>query len=221
LFCALQNHQVLSSLPPLPEGGEVDGRIVVTDDSQESSLPESEAAESQKSPGSSEKETESEQHSDSSHSISPPPATSTNGCKRKRDNVDDSSTPSFPTQLPKNLPRRKKAPSTPSPTLVLLARKLLFFVFVYLFMSYGTLIFCSVAILTGLPKGQRKRNPRFMEQLLRAIPTPWFFQKKTVLLRKLRLPQNIAQKRQLPCPAPERLQRRKLELGLVALKKLL
>ncbi|KAM0839158.1 hypothetical protein ACQ4PT_060502 [Festuca glaucescens] len=84
-----RDHQILSSLPPLPEGGEVDGRIVVTDESQESSLPESEAAESQKSVGSSEKGTESEQQSESSHSISPPPATSP-GRKRKRDEVEDS-----------------------------------------------------------------------------------------------------------------------------------
>ncbi|KAM0884451.1 hypothetical protein ACQ4PT_030973 [Festuca glaucescens] len=43
------NHQSLSSLPPLPEGGDVDERAVVNDDSQESSVPESEPAESQKS----------------------------------------------------------------------------------------------------------------------------------------------------------------------------
>ncbi|KAK1692138.1 hypothetical protein QYE76_008835 [Lolium multiflorum] len=85
-----EGHQILSSLPSLPEGGEVDGRVVVTDDSQESSLPESEAVESQKSAGSSEKETESEQHSESAHSISPPLATSPDGRKRKRDNVEDS-----------------------------------------------------------------------------------------------------------------------------------
>ncbi|KAM0885795.1 hypothetical protein ACQ4PT_030102 [Festuca glaucescens] len=84
-----RDHQILSSLPPLPEGGEVDGRIVVTDESQESSLPESEAAESQKSAGSSEKETGSEQQSESSHFISPPPATSP-GRKRKRNEVEDS-----------------------------------------------------------------------------------------------------------------------------------
>jgi hypothetical protein len=90
LFCTLQDHQILSSLPPLPEGGEVDGRVVVTDDSQESSLPESEAVESQRSVGSSEKETESEQHSKSAHSISPPLATSPDGRKRKRDNDEDS-----------------------------------------------------------------------------------------------------------------------------------
>jgi hypothetical protein len=59
MFCTLQDNEIISSLPPLPEGGEVDGRVVVTDDSQESSLPESEAVESQKSAGSSEKETKS------------------------------------------------------------------------------------------------------------------------------------------------------------------
>jgi hypothetical protein len=71
----LQNHQTLSSLPPLLEGGEVDGRIVVTDDSQETSLPES--------------ETGSEQQSESGHSISPPLATSPRR-KRKRNDVEDS-----------------------------------------------------------------------------------------------------------------------------------
>ncbi|KAK1670423.1 hypothetical protein QYE76_058582 [Lolium multiflorum] len=92
-----EDHKILSFLPPLPEGGEVDGRVVVTDDSQETSLPESEAAESQKSAASSEKETGSEQ-SDSGHSTSPPLATSP-GRKRKRDDVEDSgaSKPTEPT----------------------------------------------------------------------------------------------------------------------------
>ncbi|KAK1621250.1 hypothetical protein QYE76_026767 [Lolium multiflorum] len=70
-------------------------------------------------------------------------------------------------------------------------------------------------------KGQRRKNPQLMEQLLRALPTPWFFLKRTALPRKLRLPQNVAQKRRLPCPAPERLQLRKLGPGLEAFKKLL
>ncbi|KAM0857498.1 hypothetical protein ACQ4PT_048462 [Festuca glaucescens] len=84
------DHQILSSLPPLPEGGEVDGRVVVTDNSQESSLPESEAVESQRSAGSSKKETELGHHSESAYSISPPLATSPDGRKRKTDNVKDS-----------------------------------------------------------------------------------------------------------------------------------
>ena len=87
LFC-LQNHQSLSSLPPLPEGGDVDERAVVNDDSQESSVPESEPAESQKSAGSSDKDSESEKPSDSAHSVSPPPAASPDKGKRKR-NADE------------------------------------------------------------------------------------------------------------------------------------
>ncbi|KAM0921153.1 hypothetical protein ACQ4PT_007047 [Festuca glaucescens] len=82
------NHQSLSSLPPLPEGGDVDERAIVNDDSQESSVPESEPGESQKSAGSSDKDLESEQPSDSAHSVSPPPAASPNKCKRKR-NADE------------------------------------------------------------------------------------------------------------------------------------
>ncbi|KAM0831539.1 hypothetical protein ACQ4PT_065490 [Festuca glaucescens] len=85
-----ENHQTLSSLSPLPEGGEVDDRVVVADDSQESSLPESEPAGSQRSAGSSDKDTESEQRSDSAHSVSPPPATSPDGRKRKRNDDEDS-----------------------------------------------------------------------------------------------------------------------------------
>jgi hypothetical protein len=50
------------------------GRVVVTDDSQETSLPES--------------ETGSEKQFESGHSISPPLVTSP-GCKRKRNNVKD------------------------------------------------------------------------------------------------------------------------------------
>ncbi|KAM0841830.1 hypothetical protein ACQ4PT_058769 [Festuca glaucescens] len=55
-----KNHQTLSSLPPLPEG-------------------------SQRSAGSSDKDTES------AHSVSPPPATSPDGRKRKRSDDEDSS----------------------------------------------------------------------------------------------------------------------------------
>ncbi|KAK1630043.1 hypothetical protein QYE76_004358 [Lolium multiflorum] len=45
----LSKHQVLSSLPPLPEGGEVEERIIVTNDNQGTSRPESEVAGSHKS----------------------------------------------------------------------------------------------------------------------------------------------------------------------------
>ncbi|KAM0898916.1 hypothetical protein ACQ4PT_021631 [Festuca glaucescens] len=85
-----KNHQILSCLPPLPEGGEVDERAVVTDDPQESSRPESKVAGSHKSAASSEKETESDR-SESDHSISPPLALSPRN-KRKRNEVDDSGT---------------------------------------------------------------------------------------------------------------------------------
>ncbi|KAM0861641.1 hypothetical protein ACQ4PT_045759 [Festuca glaucescens] len=86
------NHQSLSSLPPLPEGGDVDERVIVNDDSQESSIPENDPAESQKSAGSSNKDSKSEQPSDSAHSVSPPPAASPDKRKRKRNADEDSGT---------------------------------------------------------------------------------------------------------------------------------
>ncbi|KAK1642410.1 hypothetical protein QYE76_060215 [Lolium multiflorum] len=89
-----ENHQVLSSLPPLPEGGEVDERAVVTDDSQEPSRPESGAAGSHKSAASSEKS-----ESDASKSVRSPPSAVSPKSKRKRDEVEDSGTskPTDPT----------------------------------------------------------------------------------------------------------------------------
>ncbi|KAK1631596.1 hypothetical protein QYE76_005911 [Lolium multiflorum] len=87
----LRGHQSLSSLPPLPEGGEVDERAVVTDDSQESSVLESEPAESQRTAGSSDKDSESEQHSGSAQFVSPPPAASPDKRKRKRDDDEEDS----------------------------------------------------------------------------------------------------------------------------------
>ncbi|KAK1620810.1 hypothetical protein QYE76_026327 [Lolium multiflorum] len=83
-----ENHPNLVSLPPLPEGGEVEERVVVTDDNQGTSRPESEAAVSRKSAVSSEKETESEGTA-SAHS--PPPAVSPKN-KRRRNEVEDSGT---------------------------------------------------------------------------------------------------------------------------------
>jgi hypothetical protein len=73
----------------LPEGGDVDERAVVNDNSEVSSVPESEPAESQKTAGSSDKDSESEQHSDSAHSISPPHVPSPDKRKRKRDDDDE------------------------------------------------------------------------------------------------------------------------------------
>ncbi|KAK1606360.1 hypothetical protein QYE76_030033 [Lolium multiflorum] len=83
-----RNHPVLASLPPLPEGGEVEDRTVVDDDNQGTSRPESEVAGSHKSAASSEKDAESEATA-STHSL--PPAVSPRN-KRKRDEVEDSGT---------------------------------------------------------------------------------------------------------------------------------
>jgi hypothetical protein len=78
----------LSSLPPLPEGGEVDERIVVTDDAQGTSRPESEVVGSQKSAASFERETESK----ASESIPSLPSAASPRNKRKRGDVEDSGT---------------------------------------------------------------------------------------------------------------------------------
>ncbi|KAK1698999.1 hypothetical protein QYE76_015696 [Lolium multiflorum] len=80
-----KNHPVLTSLPPLPEGGEVEDRTVVDDDNQNTSHPESEVTGSHKSTASSEKEAESEATA-STHSL--PPAVSPRN-KRKRGEVED------------------------------------------------------------------------------------------------------------------------------------
>ncbi|KAK1661561.1 hypothetical protein QYE76_049720 [Lolium multiflorum] len=80
-----EGHLVLSSLPPLPEGGEVEERAVVTDDNQ-GARPESGAGDSHKSAASLEKETEAEVSSSTRSSL---PAASPKG-KRKRDEAIDS-----------------------------------------------------------------------------------------------------------------------------------
>jgi hypothetical protein len=85
-FYLVQNHNTASPLPPLPEGGEVEERTVVTDDNQGTSRPESEIAGSKKSAGSSEKEVDSEA-TVSTHSL---PSAVSPGNKRKRDEVADS-----------------------------------------------------------------------------------------------------------------------------------
>ncbi|KAK1648049.1 hypothetical protein QYE76_065854 [Lolium multiflorum] len=90
-----QKPPTLSSLPPLPEGGEVDERTVITDESQESSHPEAEVAGSHKSAASSEKDTESE----ASESVCSPPSAVSPTNKRKRDEVEDSDT-SKPSESP-------------------------------------------------------------------------------------------------------------------------
>ncbi|KAK1611004.1 hypothetical protein QYE76_034677 [Lolium multiflorum] len=82
-----ENHPSLTSLPPLPEGGEVEDRTVVDDDNQGTSRPDSEVAGSHRSAASSEKDAESEATA-STHS--PPPASPKN--KRKRNESKDSGT---------------------------------------------------------------------------------------------------------------------------------
>jgi hypothetical protein len=81
LVLSLQKHQFLSSLPPLPEDGEVEERTVVTE------RPESEVAGSHKSAASSEEvETEA---SESSRSL---PSAASPKNKRKREELQDSGT---------------------------------------------------------------------------------------------------------------------------------
>ncbi|KAM0931008.1 hypothetical protein ACQ4PT_000590 [Festuca glaucescens] len=101
-----KKRQIASSLPPLPEGGEVEERTVVTDDTQGTSRPESEVAGSHKSAASSERETTSEA-SESSHSI--PSAVSPRN-KRKRGDAEDSGTSKL-----SGSPVEKTAPEGTSP----------------------------------------------------------------------------------------------------------
>ncbi|KAK1644440.1 hypothetical protein QYE76_062245 [Lolium multiflorum] len=77
-----KDHPKLVSLPPLPEGGEVEERAIVTDDNQEAPSFVNEPVDSRKSAGSSEGTTSAQ---------SPPPAVSPKG-KRKRSNAEDSGT---------------------------------------------------------------------------------------------------------------------------------
>jgi hypothetical protein len=102
----MQKHQIVSSLPPLPGGGEVEERTVVTDETQGVSRPESVAARSQKSAASSERETESEA-SGSAYSISS--AVSPRN-KRKRGDAEGSGT-----SKPSSSPAEEPAPEGTSP----------------------------------------------------------------------------------------------------------
>ncbi|KAK1630928.1 hypothetical protein QYE76_005243 [Lolium multiflorum] len=77
-----ENHPDLVSLPPLPEGGEVEERAIVTDDNQEAPSFVNEPVDSRKSAGSSE---------GTASALSPPPAVSPKS-KRKRNDVEDSGT---------------------------------------------------------------------------------------------------------------------------------
>jgi hypothetical protein len=74
----------------------VDGRAIFRDDSQESSVLESEPAQSQKIVGSSDKDLDSEQPSESTQSVSLPPAASPEKRKRKRNDDEEDSGASKP-----------------------------------------------------------------------------------------------------------------------------
>ncbi|KAK1609883.1 hypothetical protein QYE76_033556 [Lolium multiflorum] len=78
-----KDHPNLVSLPPLPEGGEVEERAVISDDNEDAPSFANEPAESRKSAGSGEKEDVSEA---TASAQSPPPAVSPRN-KRKRDDA--------------------------------------------------------------------------------------------------------------------------------------
>jgi hypothetical protein len=87
------NHQILSSLPPTPEGGDVPERAIITDDSQDASVRDSEPAESEKSTGSSDKISESAHASNSYYTNSTPTVSYPEKRKRKMsDDEEDSGT---------------------------------------------------------------------------------------------------------------------------------
>ncbi|KAK1698218.1 hypothetical protein QYE76_014915 [Lolium multiflorum] len=83
-----KDHPNLVSLPPLPEGGDVEERAVISDDNPDAPLFANEPAESRKSAGSDEKEDVSEA---TASAQSPPPAVSPRN-KRKRDDAENSGT---------------------------------------------------------------------------------------------------------------------------------
>ncbi|KAK1651359.1 hypothetical protein QYE76_069164 [Lolium multiflorum] len=100
-----RDHPNLVSLPPLPEGGEVEERAVIADDNQDAPSFVTEPADSRKSAGSDEKEGASEA---TASAQSPPPAVSPKN-KRKRNDAEDSGT-SKPEEA---VPSRQKAAYDP------------------------------------------------------------------------------------------------------------
>ncbi|KAK1615789.1 hypothetical protein QYE76_021306 [Lolium multiflorum] len=82
-----KDHPNLVSLPPLPEGGEVEERAVISDDNQDAPSFANEPAESRKSAGSDEKEDVSEA---TASAQSPPPAVSPRN--KRKDDAEDSGT---------------------------------------------------------------------------------------------------------------------------------
>ncbi|KAK1662815.1 hypothetical protein QYE76_050974 [Lolium multiflorum] len=104
-FLRTRDHPNLVSLPPLPEGGEVEERAVISDDNQDAPSFVTEPADSRKSAGSDEKEGASEA---TASAQSPPPAVSPKN-KRKRNDAEDSGT-SKPEEA---VPSRQKAAYDP------------------------------------------------------------------------------------------------------------
>ncbi|KAK1651855.1 hypothetical protein QYE76_069660 [Lolium multiflorum] len=100
-----KDHPNLVSLPPLPEGGEVEERAVISDDNQDTPSFANEPAESRKSAGSDEKEEASEA---TASAQSPPPAVSPRN-KRKRNDAEDSGT----SNAEEAVPSRQKAAYDP------------------------------------------------------------------------------------------------------------
>ncbi|KAK1647383.1 hypothetical protein QYE76_065188 [Lolium multiflorum] len=88
IWIDLSDHPNLVSLPPLPEGGDVEERAVISDDNPDAPSFANEPAESRRSAGSDEKEDVSEATA-SAQSL--PPAVSPRN-KRKRDDAEDSGT---------------------------------------------------------------------------------------------------------------------------------
>ncbi|KAK1601366.1 hypothetical protein QYE76_037620 [Lolium multiflorum] len=100
-----KDHPNLVSLPPLPEGGEVEERAVISDDNQDAPSFANEPAESRKSAGSDEKEDASEA---TASAQSPPPAVSPKN-KRKRNDAENSGT----SKAEEAVPSRQKAAYDP------------------------------------------------------------------------------------------------------------
>ncbi|KAK1619447.1 hypothetical protein QYE76_024964 [Lolium multiflorum] len=100
-----RDHPNLVSLPPLPEGGEVEERAVISDDNQDAPSFANEPAESRKSAGSDEKEDASEA---TASAQSPPPAVSPKN-KRKRNDAEEFGT----SKADEAVPSRQKAAYDP------------------------------------------------------------------------------------------------------------
>ncbi|KAK1667965.1 hypothetical protein QYE76_056124 [Lolium multiflorum] len=100
-----RDHPNLISLPPLPEGGEVEERAVISDDNQDAPSFANEPAESRKSVGSDEKEDASEA---TASAQSPPPAVSPKN-KRKMNDAENSGT----SKAKEAVPSRQKAAYDP------------------------------------------------------------------------------------------------------------